>query len=150
VSPLELPETRRAERRWVIIGVVLAASVLAAQVGAGIVREAASDEPSTLEKVRICLIERDTPFEEAAGDSIALSAARGALRTTVEGNSVTVALGSSEAEAERLYESYVSVTTDDVVRTRLDRRRKVVFLWEREPTTSQREFMFLCTLDAQE
>jgi hypothetical protein len=150
VSPLELPETRRAERRWATIGVVLAASLLAAQVAAGIAREAVSDEPSTLERVRICLTERDTPFEDAAGDSIALSAARGALRAEVQGNSVTVALGSSEKDAARVYESYVSVTTADVVRTRLDRRRKVVFLWEREPTTAQREFMYLCTLDAQQ
>lgn len=100
--------------------------------------------------MRICLTERSTPFDEAVGASIALSAARGALRTSVEGNSVTVALGGSERDAERLYETYAGVTTADVVRTRLDRRRKVVFLWEREPTTSQREFMYLCTLDAQD
>jgi hypothetical protein len=150
VSALELPDARRAERRWVIIGVVLAACLLVAQVAAGIAREAVSDELSTLERVRICLTERDTPFEEAAGDSIALSAARGALRAAVQGNSVTVALGSSETDAARVYASYVSVTTADVVRTRLERRRRVVFLWEREPTTAQREFMYLCTLDAQE
>ena len=133
-----------------IIGVVLVASALAAQVVAGILREAVSDEPSYLEKVQTCLIERDTRFETIVGDFVALSAARGALRTSVEGNSVTVALGGSERDAERVYDDYAALTTADVVRALLERRRKVVLLWEREPTTSQREFMYLCTLDAQE
>jgi len=150
VSSLEAPEIRRVERRWVTIGVVLVASALAAQVVAGIVRAAVSDEPSYLEKVQTCLIERDTRFETIVGDFVALSAARGALRTSVEGNSVTVALGGSERDAERVYDDYAALTTADVVRAQLERRRKVVLLWEREPTTSQREFMYLCTLDAQE
>ena len=150
MSSLEASEVGRAERRWVIIGVAVVAVTLAVQVVAGAVRAAVSDEPSYLEKVRTCLIERDTPFEPVVGDVIALSAARGALRTTVEGNAVTVALGSSERDAERLYEDYAGVTTEDVVATLLERRRKVVLLWDREPTTSQREFMYLCTLDAQE
>ena len=49
-----------------------------------------------------------------------------------------------------MYDDYAGLMTADVVRTLLERRRKVVLLWEREPTTSQREFMYLCTLDAQE
>ena len=130
-----------------LFGVVLVVSLLCAQVVVGFVR---ADEPSFLEKVKTCLTERATPFEEVSGDPIALSAKRGALRTTVEGNSVTVLLGGSEKDAERLYDAYTVVASDEVVATQLDRRRKVVFLWSREPTTAQREFMYLCTLDAQE
>ena len=63
---------------------------------------------------------------------------------------MTVALGGSESNAERVYRAYSRVAPEDVVRTRLERRRKVVLLWENDPTTSQREFMYLCTLDAQE
>ena len=130
-----------------LVGVGLVVSVLCAQVVAGFVR---ADEPSFLEKVETCLTERATPFEEVSGDPIALSAKRGALRTTVEGNSVTVLLGGSEKDSERLYETYTVVASDEVVATQLDRRRKVVFLWSSEPTAAQREFMYLCTLDAQE
>lgn len=150
MSTLETPERRRAERRWVIAGLVAVTGVLVAQIVAGVVREALSDAPSHLELVGTCLTERATPFEPVADDPIARSAKRGSLRTTVEGNSVTVALGDSEDDAERLYEAYAAVAPADVVETRLDRRRKVVFLWEREPTAAQREFMYLCTLDAQE
>jgi len=132
------------------VAIVLVASLLVAQVVAGVVREAVSDEASYLEKVQICLTERETPFEPAVGDIIALSAARGALRSSPEGNEVTVALGGSEKDAERLYRDYSAVAPDDVVRTRLERHRKVVFLWDREPSQAQREFMYLCTLDAQE
>ncbi len=130
-----------------LVGAALVASLLCAQVVAGFVR---ADEPSFLEKLQTCLTERATPFEEVSGDPVALSAKRGALRTTVDGNSVTVSLGDSEEDAARLYDAYVAVAPADVVATRLDRRRKVVFLWDSEPTTAQREFMYLCTLDAQE
>jgi hypothetical protein len=147
VSVLESPSTRRVEQRWVLVGIGLVVSLLCAQVVAGFVR---ADEPSFLEKVETCLTERATPFGEATGDPIALSAKRGALRTTVDGNSVTVSLGGSESDAERLYEAYTAVASDDVVANLLDRRRKVVFLWSSEPTTAMREFMILCTLDAQE
>lgn len=150
MSALELSEVRRAERRWAIVGVLLAMSIFLVQTVAGIARGAVTDEPSVREKVQTCLTERRTPFDEAAGDAIALSAARGALRVRLPGNSVTVSLGGSDRDAERVHETYASVATADVVRTRLDRRRKVVFLWEHEPTASQREFMYLCTLDAQE
>lgn len=147
VSALESPAARRAEWRWVLIGVVSMASLLCAQVVVGFLREA---EPSHLEKVQTCLTERSTPFAEVVGDPVALSAKRGALRTTVDGNSVTVALGDSEDDAKRLSDAYVAVAPADLVATNLDRRRKVVFLWDGEPTTAQREFMYLCTLDAQE
>jgi hypothetical protein len=133
----------------VLAGVVVAASLLVLQIAGGVVREIVSDEPSHLELVQTCLVERATPFERA-GDPIAESAGRGALRTIVDGNTVTVALGSSEADAARLHDAYAAVATADVLAALLERRRKVVFLWERTPTSAQREFMILCTLDAQE
>lgn len=139
-----------AERRWVAIGVLVAASLLAVQVAAGLVRVTVSPEPSYLEKLETCLLERERPFERDVQDPIASSAERGALRTNAEGNPVTVALGSSEKDAERVYQAYVMVASRDVVETRLERHRKVVLLWDFEPSPSQREFMFLCTQDAQE
>ena len=150
MSAFESLEPRRAEQRWVLAGLVLVCALFVAQVVGGMVREAASNEPSYLEKVETCLTERATPFDPVVGDPVALSAERGALRTTARGNPVTVALGGSEADAARVYRDYAAVAPAGVVRTRLDRHRKVVFLWDRAPTAAQRDFMYLCTLDAQE
>jgi hypothetical protein len=147
VTTFESAGARRAESRWVIIGVVAMTSLLCAQVVVGLLRE---PEPSHLEKVQTCLTERSTPYEPVSQDPLAMSAGRGALVTTVDGNRVTVSLGSSEKDAERVYRTYVALAPADVVETRLERNRKVVFLWEDEPTAAQREFMVLCTLDAQE
>jgi hypothetical protein len=150
VSAVEETGAERAERRWFTIAALVVVGLLAIQVVAGYVREATSDEPSYLEKVQICLTERATPFDLAVEDPIALSADRGALRTTVEGNGVTVALGSSENDAEGVYTAYSAVLPAEETQARLDRRRKVVFLWDAEPSQAQRDFMYLCTLDAQE
>ena len=150
MSAVESTDLRRAERRWVRAGVVVAASLLAAQAVAGLVREAVTDLPSRLELVQTCLRERSTPFEPVTADPIARSAARGSLRTSVGGNSFTVVLGKSENDAERVYRAYADVAPPGIVGTRLEQRRKVVFLWDAEPTSPQREFIILCTLDAQE
>ena len=150
MSATEGSGTERAERRYVLGAIVVVGALLLAEVAFGTVRAAVSDEPSTLEKVQTCLTERSTPYEPVRDDPIASSAGRGALRTEVEGNRVTVALGSSEDDAERVYGAYAAVAPDEVVQTNLELNRKVVFFWEMPPTTSQRDFMRLCTLDAQE
>jgi hypothetical protein len=138
----------RVEARYVVIAVAAVASLLVFQVLGGWIRETTSDEPSFLELVQTCLTERDVPFAPVSDDFVALTADRGALRTTVEGNGLTIALGGSERDAQRVYESYASVAAGDVS-TRLERRRKVVFLWDEPPSAAQRDFAILCTLDAQ-
>lgn len=149
MSAVSTPATERAERRFTLVAVVVVAAVIAAEVLAGLVRDAVTDAPSFREKVETCLTERSTPFDPVVGDPVASSAGRGALRTTVEGNAVTVALGSSEKDAARVHDDYVTVGSDDVT-SRLEQNRKVVFLWDAPPTASQHDFMVLCTLDAQE
>lgn len=141
-------DPERAERRWVAVGVLVVAIVVAVQAVAGLVRQAVTDELSALERVETCLTERATPYEDASDDYIASSAARGALRTTVDGNAVTVAIGGSEDDAKRVHEDYAAVMTSDTA-TRLDLHGRVVLLWDREPTAAQRDFMYLCTLDVQ-
>jgi hypothetical protein len=150
VSALETARDRSRERRFVVVSAVVLASLLVVQVCAGLVRTAVTDEPSTLEKVETCLVERSRPFEPVARDPVASSAERGALRVDVFGNHVTVALGGSERDAKRVYEAYVSVAPSGVAGTTLELHRRVVFLWERPPTAEQRDFMYLCTLDAQD
>ena len=149
MSTLVTADGRRAERRWVAIGVAVVGAAILIQVLGGLGRALIADEPSHLELVRTCLTERSTPFEPVVGDPVAESAGRGALRTTVEGNAVTVALGGSDRDAERVYDAYTAVGTADVTAL-LERRRKVVLLWDRPPTDAQRAFMTLCTLDAQD
>ncbi len=144
MNAVEAAQVQRAEQRWVLIGVVVVALLIVGQLVGGIARE---DEPSYLAKVQTCLTERSTPYEAVAGDLIAQSADRGALRTGVDGNGVTVVLGGSEDDAERIHDDYESVGSPGA---RLERNRKVVLLWDQPPTTSQRDFMVLCTLDAQE
>jgi hypothetical protein len=139
----------RVETRYVLLGVAAVASLLVLQLVGGWIRQAVVDEPSHLELVEKCLTERSVPFEPATGDFVAQSADRGALRTTVEGNGVTIALGGSERDAERVFESYASVAEPDLG-ARLDRHRKVVFLWDAPPSVPQRDFAYLCTLDAQD
>ena len=147
MTALDAPETRSAEQRWLAAGLIVVGLVIAAQFVRGSIQQAAANEPSYLERVETCLTERSTPFEAVTGDLIALSAGRGALRTNVGGNHVTVALGSSEDDAKRIVGDYESVGSPGA---RLEQNRKVVFLWDQEPTADQHDFMVLCTLDAQD
>ena len=149
MSTFVTADGRRAERRWVAIGVAVVSAVILVQVLGGLGRALVADEPSHLELVQTCLTERSTPFESVVGDPVAESAGRGAVWTTVDGNAVTVALGGSDRDAERVYDAYTSVGAADVA-SRLERRRRVVLLWDRPPTAEQRAFMTLCTLDAQD
>ena len=150
MSVQEATQAGDRERRFVVVSSLVLASLLVAQVCAGLVRAAVSDQQSTLEMVQTCLVERSRPFEPVAGDPVASSAERGALRVDVFGNHVTVALGGSERDAKRIYDAYVSVAPSGVVGTTLDLHRRVVFLWDSPPTAEQRDFMYLCTLDAQD
>jgi hypothetical protein len=150
VSVLETSQARRRELRYVLGSALVLLSLLVVQICAGLLREAVSDEPSALERVETCLVERKRPFESAESDPVASSAERGALRVDVFGNHVTVALGGSERDAKRVYDAYVSVAPSGIVGTTLDLHRRVVFLWDRAPTAEQRDFMYLCTLDVQD
>lgn len=137
------------ETRYVVFALAAVAAFLVVQVLGGWIRTAVSDEPTHLELVQQCLTERNVAFEPVTEDFVALSAERGALRTTVAGTALTIALGGSERDAERIYEAYVSVAAEELG-ARLERRRKVVFLWDEPPSSAQRDFAYLCTRDAQE
>ena len=139
-----------AERRWLRIGLAVVGVLLLAQLVAGVARTAVSPGPSARERVQRCLTERSTPFETVTDDPVAESAGRGALRTTVESDRLTIALGSSEQDARRVYEDYTRVMSPEAASALLDLHRRVVFLWENAPTQSQKDFAYLCTLDVQD
>ena len=138
-----------AERRWLWIGIVSVAAVALLQVVVGTVRTEVNPGPSALERVQKCLTERSTPFAAVSDDPVAESAGRGALRTSVQGNPVTFALGRSEEDARRVYDDYAAVMSSAAASARLDLHGRVVFLWDDAPTQSQRDFVYLCTLDVQ-
>jgi hypothetical protein len=150
VSAIGAAEPRRAERHWLRIGLAVVGVLLVAQFVGGVVRTAVSPGPSPLERVQTCLTERSTPFETVGDDPVAQSAGHGALRTTVEGNPLTIALGSSERDARRVYEDYTGVMSPEAATALLDLHRRVVLLWENAPTQSQKDFAYLCTLDVQD
>lgn len=77
-----------------------------------------------------------------AGDPLADSAGDGSFKTKVEGNPVTVALASSEAEAVKL-ERYYRNLSGGLAR-RLERRYKTVYLWMFTSSPSQRQTMYDC------
>lgn len=131
-----------------LIGVVAVAILIAAQGVGGAVRSLVTEGPTRLETVGTCLTERSVEYGDVQGDLLALHASAGALATAIEGNRVTVSIEDSDDGARRLYENYLQVGGAEITR-RLELRRRVVLLWEQEPTASQREFMRLCTLDAQ-
>ena len=150
MSALGTVQPTRPERRWLRIGLLVVGVLLLAQLVGGVVRTAVSPGPSALQRVQTCLTERSISFETVRDDPVAQSAGHGALRTTVEGNRLTIALGSSERDARRVYADYTGVMSPQAASALLDLHRRVVFLWESAPTQSQKDFAYLCTLDVQD
>jgi hypothetical protein len=149
VSTTDAAESARAERHWVRIGLAVVGVVLVVQFVGGVVRTAVRPSPSALARVQKCLTERSTHYE-AVTDPVAESAGRGALRTAVDGNGVTIAIGSSERDARRVHDDYIAVMSAADAGSLLDVHRRVVFLWAQAPTQSERDFAYLCTLDVQD
>jgi hypothetical protein len=100
-------------------------------------------EDPGFEQLRRCLVEeRGAPVTETR-DPIARSAGLGALDTVVETNPVTVSVAADTAAAERLAAAYRSVAGE--LGPRLELRGRTVYLWEREPSPTQRQALFDCT-----
>ena len=77
-----------------------------------------------------------------AGDPLADSAGDGSLRTTVEGNDITVALASSVEQAAKIERYYRAVAAD--LEGRLERRDKAVYLWKFKASPTQRQTIYDC------
>jgi hypothetical protein len=123
-------------------GLVVVAALAAAAVAGWIVHSLVDDPPSAYERTVACLERERGLTLEQPRDPIARSADGGALRTVVEGNAVTVSISSADALAERLVENYRSVAGD--LGTRLERRGHNVYLWDNDPSPSQRQTLYDC------
>ena len=115
--------------------------VVAALVSWGI--QTAIWEDPAFEETRRCLVSEKGIAVEPTRDPIARSAELGALRTAIETNGVTISIASSEEAAERILAAYRSVAGD--LGTRLELRGRTVYLWDGEPSPSQRQTLFDCT-----
>ena len=122
---------------------LIAVSILvsAALIGWGI--DSALWEDKAFEKVSTCLVKEKGATLETPRDPIAQSAELGALRTLVETNGVTIAVASDDESAERIVAAYRSVAGD--LEGRLERRGRLVYLWDRPASPTQRQTMFDCT-----
>ena len=129
------------ERRAARIGVVCALVVILAQLVVASAWSLGHDDPTELALTRQCLEREKGLAVGPADDSVAASASGGALATVVEGNAVTLSVGRSEAEVERLRSAY-SASGDPG--TRLDLHGRYVALWHREPSPTQRQVTYDC------
>jgi hypothetical protein len=128
------------ERRAAGIGVVCALVVILAQVVVASAWSLGHDDPTELALTRQCLEREKGLAVGPADDSVAASASGGALATVVEGNAVTLSVGRSEAEVERLRSAYSASDPG----TRLDLHGRYVALWHREPSPTQRQVTYDC------
>ena len=129
------------ERRAARLGLVGALVVGLAQLVVASAWSLTHDDPTLLDLTRRCLErEKGLVVEATAGDRVAASAGGGTLRTVVEGGLVTIALATSEAEAESLRAAYAAGDPGP----RLDVRGRYVALWLRPPSPTQRQVTYDC------
>ena len=129
---------------WAFLRAGLVAVVLlivAALVGWA-VQTARYEDPGFRELTR-CLTEEKGAPAEPTRDPIARSAELGAVDTVIETNPVTVSVAKDAEAAERIAGNYRSIADD--LGARLEVRGRTVYLWEREPSPTQRQALFSCT-----
>jgi hypothetical protein len=121
----------------------VAVGVLAVAALAGWAIATARYEDPGFERLTRCLVEeRGFPVSETR-DPIARTAELGALDTVIETNGVTVSVADDEEEAAAIVARYRAVADD--LGPRLELRGRTVYLWEREPSVTQRQALFNCT-----
>jgi hypothetical protein len=136
----------REEWRYLRAGFAVVIALVVAQVGGWLVYRSVHHGPTALELTETCLRrEKLLPIEPVAGDAIAARARGGALATRVEGNGVHIAIARSEQEAKELAQAYLA-TAGRKIELRLERRGKVVYVWElpETPSPTQRQTMYDC------
>jgi hypothetical protein len=121
------------------------AVVVALQIGGWLVYRAVHEETPPLSETIRCLTREKLLELVTATDPIAASARGGWVATRVEGNGVHAAIAHSTSEAERLVGLYKSVAGE--LTGRLERRGKVVYIWEGVASPTQRQTMYDCHYD---
>ena len=133
------------EWRYLRGSLAVLAAVVALQIAGWLVYRVVHEETPPLQETVRCLTREKVLELTTATDLIAASARGGWVATRVEGNGVHVAIARSTGEAERLVELYQSVAGD--LTGKLERRGKVVYIWEGVSTPTQRQTMYDCHYD---
>jgi hypothetical protein len=92
----------------------------------------------TAAKTKRCLAAHGATISAAKGDIVASTATGGAFRATVVGNSVTLAFGTTVADADGIEAAYRRFAGKNVgIDQVLFEQRNAVMLWHLAPTGSQ-------------
>lgn len=100
-------------------------------------------EDRGFEQTRACLEVEKGLTLETPRDPIARSAELGALRTIIETNGLTISVAKNRASAERIVAAYRRVAAD-LEDGRLERRGRIVLLWDRPASPTQRQTVYDC------
>jgi hypothetical protein len=131
------------ERRTVVVALGAVLVLAATEVVVSTITNAVRYKPTALEQTIRCLrFEKGLEVSTLSRDPIARTADRGTLSTVVEGNPVTVAISSDEEGAARLSALYERVAGN--LGTRLERRGKIVYVFDGEPSPTQRQALYDC------
>jgi hypothetical protein len=133
------------EWRYLRGALVAVVALVALQIGGWLVYRVVHEETPPLGETIRCLTREKLLELTPATDPIAASARGGWVATRVEGNGVHAAIARSTSEAERLVDLYRSVAGE--LTGRLERRGKVVYIWEGVSTPTQRQTMYDCHYD---
>lgn len=131
------------EWKYLRAGLLGVALLLVAAVAGWWIEAAVHEDPEPLELMTICLRYEKGASIETSVNPIARTADEGALRTVIETNAVTISIGSSLQEAERVIAAYRRAAGE--WGRRLELRGRTVYLWERPPSPTQRQTLFDCT-----
>jgi hypothetical protein len=120
------------------IAVLLA---LGALVAGNVVESRVNPEPTRFERTVRCLErEKGFPIYDASVDSAAFRAGVDAVETTIEGNSVTIAVVGSNAAAAELEQR----ARRSAGAARVERREDVVYEWANAPSPTQKQGAYDC------
>ena len=134
-----------SEWRYLRGALVALATILALQVAGWLVYRVVHEETPPIRETIRCLTREKLLELTTEADPVAASARGGWVATRVEGNGVHIAIARSTSEAERILGFYHSVA--GALTGRLERRGKVVYLWEGVSSPTQRQTMYDCHYD---
>ena len=136
--------TDQREWHYVLVSALGLVLVAGAWVTGWAVREARDVDPTSLALLSMCLEdERGLRLISPSGDPLADSAPSGSLRTTIEGNKVTVSIWADHEAATRALETYARLTPEDLEGRAVARGRRAN-LWASPPTGSQAAALYGC------
>jgi len=134
--------TAAAEWPYVRGGLVVVTALFAAALVGWAIQSVTYEDSGFAQLVK-CLENEQGLLLQSPDDPIAHSARLGAVRTVAETNGVTVSVAANRREAERIVAAYHSVAGPLV--GRLEQRGRLVYLWDRPASPTQRQKMFNCT-----